>query len=249
MPRRGLVAAAVAVVLAASGVFLWSSDSDNPTTGTLAPPPSDAVPPDSDAGGGGAPSTPAVTDDESSVDVARAQDVVDDIPVKGRAPSTGYSRDAFGSAWEDVDDNGCDTRNDILQRDLEKIQLRDDCIVETGVLVDPYSAVVVDFQRGQDTSSDVQIDHVVAMSNAWQTGAQFWSDEQRLDFANDPANLLAVRGDLNQQKGAGDAATWLPPDRSFRCEYVSIQVLAKHDHGLWLTPAERDAIVRELGRC
>ena len=174
---------------------------------------------------------------------------IETLAVKGRAPKTGYSRSAFGPAWADVDRNGCDTRNDILKRDLTQITFRTktkDCIVEIGVLADPFSGEIINFQRGVRTSALVQIDHVVALSNAWQTGI-FKSDlATRKSFANDPLNLLAVKGSLNSQKRDGDAATWLPPNKPFRCDYVSRQVEVKVKYNLWLTRAEKEAILRIL---
>jgi hypothetical protein len=174
---------------------------------------------------------------------------IETLAVKGRAPKTGYSRSAFGPAWADIDRNGCDTRNDILKRDLTQVTFRAktrECVVESGVLADPFSGENINFQRGEKTSTLVQIDHVVALSNAWQTGI-FKSDlATRKNFANDPLNLLAVKGSLNSQKGDGDAATWLPPNKQFRCDYVSRQVEVKVKYNLWLTRAERDAILRIL---
>jgi hypothetical protein len=174
------------------------------------------------------------------------------IPVKGRAPMTGYSRDQFGSGWVDTDHNGCDTRNDVLARDLTGETFKPgtrDCVVLTGTLADPYSGRTIAFQRGQDTSEAVQIDHVVALSDAWQKGAQQWTAQRRTAFANDPLNLLAVDGPLNQQKSDGDAATWLPPNRPYRCAYVARQVAVKVTYGLWMTAAERDAVARVLSTC
>ena len=182
------------------------------------------------------------------VDVKAAQVALPTLSVKGRAPLTDYSREAFGTAWSDVNDNGCDTRNDILRRDLTAKTV-EDCVVLAGVLQDPYSDQQVRFTRGPVTSLDVQIDHVVALANAWQTGASFWSDEERERFANDRRNLLAVRGDLNLQKSDGDAATWLPPRKAFRCQYVAIQVLTKQRYDLWVTDAEKAAMQRVLDRC
>ena len=185
-------------------------------------------------------------------DVAAARAALAALPVKGRAPLTGYTREAFGPAWADVDRNGCDTRNDILRRDLTAVTLKpgtNGCLVLTGTLVDPYGGGRIEFVRGPDRSADVQIDHVVALADAWQTGAQALPDATREALANDPANLLAVDGDLNQEKGAGDAATWLPPHKPFRCRYVLRQVRVKAAYGLWVTAAERDAIARELARC
>ncbi|WP_245852533.1 HNH endonuclease family protein [Blastococcus aggregatus] len=174
------------------------------------------------------------------------------IEVKGRAPRTGYDRDLFGSGWVDTDRNGCDTRNDILKRDLTAETFKpgtQNCVVLTGTLADPYSPKTIAFQRGQTTSDDVQIDHVVALSDAWQKGAQQLPEDRRRAFANDPLNLLAVDGPLNMQKGDGDAATWLPPNKSYRCAYVARQVAVKATYDLWMTQAERNAIATVLSAC
>ncbi|MEZ0446494.1 HNH endonuclease family protein [Cellulomonas sp. ICMP 17802] len=174
------------------------------------------------------------------------------LPVKGRAPKSGYDRELYGQAWKDVDRNGCDTRNDILRRDLTDQLLKpgtNGCVVATGTLLDPYSGTAIAFVRGQGTSSLVQIDHVVALSDSWQKGAQQWDAATREAFANDPLNLLAVDGALNQQKGDGDTATWLPPNKGYRCAYVARQVAVKYAYGLWVTQAEQDAMVRVLSTC
>ncbi|ANI91388.1 HNH endonuclease family protein [Dietzia timorensis] len=179
------------------------------------------------------------------------------LEVKGRAPKTGYERELFGQAWSDDvtvagGHNGCDTRNDILARDLDNIVFKEgtrDCVVLTGTLADPFSAELIEFQRGKGTSQAVQIDHMVALSDAWQKGAQQLSEEERRNFANDPLNLQAVKGSLNSQKGDGDAATWLPPNVGYRCEYVARQIVVKQEYRLWVTAAERDAMDRELSRC
>ncbi|GHE28550.1 hypothetical protein GCM10017673_33710 [Streptosporangium violaceochromogenes] len=174
------------------------------------------------------------------------------LQVKGRAPMTGFDRQRFGPAWADVDHNGCDTRNDVLRRDLKDETFKPgthDCIVLTGVLDDPYSGRVIKFERGQKTSSAIQIDHVVALADAWQKGAQQWPEGKRKELANDPLNLLAVDGPLNGQKGAGDAATWLPPRRGYRCDYVSRQIEVKAKYGLWVTSAEKEAMQTVLNSC
>jgi hypothetical protein len=174
------------------------------------------------------------------------------LPVKGRAPRTGYDRDQFGQSWRDVDRNGCDQRNDVLARDLAEVEYRPgthSCVVLAGTFADPYSGRTVAFRRGRDTSDDVQIDHVVALANAWQTGAQQLDVDVRERFANDPLNLMATQGSVNQQKGDGDAATWLPPARGFRCDYVARQVAVKAKYRLWVTAAERDAITAVLSGC
>ncbi|MCU1541152.1 MAG: hypothetical protein JWM01_2099 [Arthrobacter sp.] len=182
--------------------------------------------------------------------MSKALDVLATLPIKGRAPKTGYSRDQFGQAWADVDRNGCDTRNDMLRRDLTALAIKPgtrDCVVLSGLLNDPYTATPINFLRGNSTSTAVQIDHVVALSDAWQKGAQQLSPAQRMSFANDPLNLLAVDGPANQQKSDGDAATWLPPNKSFRCGYVARQISVKSSYSLWVTQAEHDAMARVLG--
>lgn len=180
-----------------------------------------------------------------------AADLLATLPVKGRAPKTGYERALFGPTWADVDRNGCDTRNDILRRDLTEVTFTNSvpCTVKTGVLADPYTGTSISFVRGTTTSSAVQIDHVVALSDAWQKGAQQLTTELRTAFANDPLNLQATDGPTNMQKGDGDAATWLPPHKGFRCEYVARQVSVKARYSLWVTPAEHDGIAGILAGC
>jgi hypothetical protein len=186
---------------------------------------------------------------ENGLNSQQALAILKQIPIKGRAPKTGYSRSAFGPQWSDVDRNGCDTRNDVLKRDLINVVYREktrDCVIESGVLLDPFSNIEIRFERGSKSSMLVQIDHVVSLSNAWQTGIFQASLKERTAFANDPINLLAVKGSLNSQKGDGDAATWLPPYKPFRCKYVALQINVKAKYGLWVTRAEQEAMVRIL---
>jgi hypothetical protein len=193
---------------------------------------------------------PAATAAEQQPGLATA--VLETLAVKGRAPKTGYTRAQFGQAWADVDRNGCDTRNDILKRDLTGIIYKSgtrNCVVASGTLVDRYSGETINFIRGNVTSMEVQIDHVVALSNAWQTGAFKLSADQRKALANDPMNLFAVKGRLNSQKGDGDAATWLPPLKSFRCAYVAQQIAVKAKYSLWVVAPEKAAMSAILAKC
>jgi hypothetical protein len=170
------------------------------------------------------------------------------LSVKGRAAKTGYTRAQFPT-WSDLDRNGCDTRNEILNRDLTMVSFKAgtrDCKVVSGSLIDPYSGKVIVFSS---TKSTIDIDHVVALSNAWQTGAAYFDKSKRQLIANDPLNLLAVDYSLNRQKGDGDAATWLPPLKSYRCDYVARQIAVKAKYGLWVTSPEKDAIVKILEKC
>ena len=178
----------------------------------------------------------------------RALEVLERIEVKGRAPKTGYSRAQFSDGWGSV--GGCDLRNIMLARGMTEIKLAEDgCIVLRGTLNDPYTGNVIEFIRGGSTSGDVQIDHVVALSDAWQKGAQEIGEENRFKLANDPLNLLAVDGPANQQKGDSDAASWLPPYKPFRCMYVARQIAVKDKYSLWITEAEKSAMKRVLNGC
>jgi hypothetical protein len=174
--------------------------------------------------------------------------VLNQLEVKGRAPKTGYSRVAF-THWSDLNRDGCDSRNEILKRDLTQIVFKTgtrDCKVMSGQLLDPFSGKTLIFSSSKST---VDIDHLVSLSNAWQTGAAYFDKKTRESLANDPLNLLAVDAKLNRQKGDADAATWLPPLKSFRCEYVARQVAVKAKYLLWITSAERDTILKVLDNC
>ncbi len=183
-----------------------------------------------------------------SINTEQAVDALDELEVKGRASKAGYARDEFGSGWASID--GCDTRNIILKDMMSEVVLSDDsCIVLRGTLQDLYTGEVIDFVRGSTTSDKVQIDHVVALSDSWQKGAQQLDFSERVVLANDPLNLLAVDGPANQQKGDSDAASWLPPNKAYRCRYVARQISVKRKYRLWITDAEKSAMKRVLNGC
>lgn len=172
------------------------------------------------------------------------------IPIKGRAPKTGYERSLFGPTWKDVDRNECDTRNDTLRRDLSPVSIKPGthgCLVLSGTLADPYTGETVEFVRGGP--SEVDIDHLVPLSDAWQKGAQGWDQEKRERLANDPANLAASAAGANRAKGDGDLATWLPPNRAHWCTYAAEIVKVKASYGLWMTPAEHQRAEQILTDC
>lgn len=172
------------------------------------------------------------------------------LPVKPALSSAGYQRTVdFGTAWLDEDHNGCDTRNDILSRDLTSLTKSGGCRVLTGILVSPYTGATIDFIRGEKTSALVQIDHLVALGDAWETGAQALSQAQRETLANDPLELMAVDGRSNDEKGDKDASEWLPPNAAFDCTYVARQISVKVTYSLWVTPAEHDAMAAVLSKC
>lgn len=197
-------------------------------------------------------STPTITAAQARVALSQ----LDRLSVKGRAPKTGYAREQFGPAWTDDADvtdghNGCDARNDVLRRDLSAVRLKTGthgCVVASGRLVDPYTGRVIVFERGA-SSSKVQVDHVVALGDAWVKGGQALTRDQRISLANDPLNLLAVDGPTNSAKRDSDAASWLPPNRAFRCTYVARQVAVKTRYHLWVTAPEKAAVTRVLTTC
>ena len=163
-----------------------------------------------------------------------------------------YDRQAFGQRWADTDHNGCDPRNDILARDLARPTFKPgtrDCVVLTGTLAEPYTGTTIQFQRGDKSSALVQIDHVVALADAWRSGAWQWDAQRRQEFANDPENLLAVDGAANEDKSASSADQWLPPNVAFRCDYVKRQIAVKYAYGLSVTQAEQDAMATQLTTC
>ncbi|MGG7102511.1 GmrSD restriction endonuclease domain-containing protein [Rhodococcus sp. 24CO] len=242
--RRSTAAVSIGFVAALILGGCSSSSAAETETGSLG----------SGIGSGVTSSSSALTSDNAAVSAASA--LLAQIPIKGRAPKTGYDRALFGTAWtDDVDvefgHNGCDTRNDILARDLTALTYKDGnrCSVQTGTLNDQYTNTTIAFTRGQDTSSAVQIDHVVALSDAWQKGAQQLDTRTRTNLANDPRNLRAVDGPANQQKSDSDASSWLPPNRGYRCQYVAAQVEVKAAYGLWVTQAEHDTIAGILQDC
>jgi hypothetical protein len=191
---------------------------------------------------------------QANPDTNLAGNILETLPVKGRAPKTGYKRTQFSDGWAEsgTATSRCDVRNIILGRDLTDVVYKSatDCTVLSGTLVnDPYTGKTIKFMRGADTSSVIQIDHVVALSDAWQKGAQALTAQRRHDLANDPLELLAVDGPANNAKGDGDAATWLPTNKDYRCRYVARQIAVKQKYEMWVTEAERNAMRKVLATC
>ncbi|MET8138897.1 HNH endonuclease family protein [Sphaerisporangium sp. NPDC005288] len=188
---------------------------------------------------------------KSAKDRAAAVAIIEKVPTKGRGPKTGYSRDEFGYAWADNAEsipfahNGCDTRNDVLARDGEKLKYRSGskCVLTSMTLHDPYTDKTIEWSK-QD-AAEVQIDHVMPLSYDWQMGASRWSKSQRVQIANDPLNLLPVDGSTNSSKGDSGPATWLPPSKSIRCSYAVrfAQVALKYD--LPVTAPDKDAMLTQ----
>lgn len=184
---------------------------------------------------------------DGGTDGKLAADVLELLEVKGRAPKTGYKRDEFYGGWPTVD--GCNLRQKILKREFGESAVLDGCSVVAGEFDEPYTGEHMKFTSREEISKGLQIDHVVALSDAWQKGAQYMEREVRYNIATDPLNLLAVEASANEKKSDGDAATWLPANKKFRCQYVARQVSVKYKYSLWVTEAEREAISQVLTSC
>jgi len=244
--RRRILAAvlAILVIAAVAAVLFWQERSTRQSSG---PSPTWRAEPTST----GAPSKQPVPADR--YDLARQQ--LKQLEVRGWDRTSDFKRYQFGKAWSDDVDvefghNGCNTRDDILRRDLQNLVVRPGtCYAQSGTLVDPYSGVTIDFVRSPDTSKAIEIDHVVALADAWYKGARSWDPQRRLDFANDPRNLLAVSPKANFDKAFRDAASWLPINEAFRCDFVARQIEVKAAYGLWLAAKERKAMDAVLARC
>lgn len=189
----------------------------------------------------------SLKDAQEQADSFLAIDVLEDLAVKEKNTSEKYYRKLFYDSWGRTS-NGCSTREAILARDLKDVNMND-CKVQTGTLADPYTGKNINFIRGQDTSSAVQIDHVVALSNAWATGAYQLSEEMRYEISQDPLNLLAVDGSANQEKSDQDASEWLPENLAFQCQYVARQISVKYKYELWVTPSEKASMKNVLAKC
>lgn len=191
--------------------------------------------------------------------VAAGTDVLAGITVvQARAHRHDYRRSVFGDAWDDDNDapgghNGCDTRNDILNRDLVDIThvstKRCAEAVASGILHDPYTNATVAFTRGAKIGEAVQIDHIVPLAYAWDMGASAWPYRQRLRFANDPANLLAVAGKGNQDKGDAGPGQWMPPNKSFACQYAVAYIAVLRGYALRLDQPSADVLRAAAATC
>ena len=177
-----------------------------------------------------------------------AVETLNQLAVDDAQNASGYDRDSFGYRQTDEDGNGCDIRDDVLARDLQNT-VTTGCQVESGVLEDPYTGSTIEFTRGKSTSSAVQIDHVVALENAWQSGAKSWSTAEKYQFGNDPYNMLAVDGPTNEAKGSASAAYWLPTNGEYRCEYVARQIGVKAAYKLSVASDEKQAMLAVLNSC
>ena len=221
----------VGVLVSAAAVLAWFGLTQNNdiSTGTDAP-------------------TPTVTRNDALVKLQA-------LPVKYQDPWDGFDRSQFGDPWSDDVDvqyghNGCNTRDDILHRDMKNIVMRaGGCFVSSGTLFDEYTGNTLNFVRGPDTSDTVEVDHIVPLGDAWRKGAQELSVDERRNLANDPMNLQSVSRSVNQAKQAMDASQWLPPNADYHCTYVVRQIEVKSTYRMWVSQAEKDAMTQVLATC
>ncbi|WP_084129181.1 DUF1524 domain-containing protein [Demequina sp. NBRC 110055] len=250
--RTAALAVAVAILAAGCAVPADSVSTSGETSVNASPTPVSSIP---SASATAEPSpSPSASRAEASPSPSASSDAAGSamaavfaLAVREAASSDGYSREQFGDGWVDVDRNGCSTRDDMLGERLKNIEISGSCTVTAGDLPDPFTGEWIHFERGG--ASEVDIDHLVALSAAWTTGAQDLTYSERVSFANDPLNLEPVDAGENRSKGDDDASEWLPPEADFRCEYVARQVAVKAKYSLWVTPAELDAMVDVLETC
>lgn len=248
--RRALAGVlAVLVIGAVAGLLIWQENSNHVSSPspTWRAEPASGVPPTTSR------QPPPQSGPTPKYDLARQQLKALQVRVWDR--TSDFRRYQFGQAWSDdvnveFGHNGCNTRDDILRRDLQNLMVRPfTCFAQSGTLIDPYTGTSIDFVRGPESSSTVEIDHVVALADAWYKGARAWDPQRRLDFANDPRNLLAVSPKANFDKAFRDAAGWLPPNEAFRCDFVARQIDVKTAYGLWLSAKEKQAMTDVLAHC
>jgi len=211
--RLGLVILILAVLAIASIVvgFIIYSNSSSDSAPSSAPTSSTTAPSETPAEEPSTAPVPSASGTNTGYTVQEIESILSNLGVVTVVDNSGYERDAFGSSWIDVDNNGCDTRNDILIRDLIDVTIdTDGCRILAGTLIDSYTGETINFIRGQSTSSEVQIDHLVPLSRSWALGASSWDEETREAFANDPMNLFAVKGDANNNKSDQGFDTWTP---------------------------------------
>jgi hypothetical protein len=243
------VAACAAITLVAGCEGLDSSGTA-PESGAAAPAPDGrSVSPLKNPDG----TKPGLAPVTGATDQATARKLIDSLRAKGRGPRTGYDRDEFGYAWMDTADgvplarNGCDTRNDLLQRDGRSLRFRSgsDCVVIAMTLHDPYTGTTIEWRKQK--AAEVQIDHVVPLSYSWQMGSSRWSKDKREQLANDPLNLIPAQGRANSAKGDSGPASWLPSNKQIRCAYVVrfTQVALKYE--LAVTAPDRQMMLEQCG--
>jgi Protein of unknown function (DUF1524) len=260
--RTGVIAVALAAVtgaavwLATNGTIPGSSRSESAEPALSAPPstqPDDSRPAEGSLASPQLTVTPPAPDGEFPPPPDRARQELAQLTVAKNQGSASYQRSAFGPGWGGYGyypkiPGGCEARDEVLRRDLSNVKAGDQnkCIIFSGVLHDPYTGKELPYSRYGSTQ--IQIDHVVALGAAWRTGASTWSQERRVEFANDINNMLAVDGTANNDKGSKTPDQWRPP-RDYWCPYAERWVGVKDLYRLTVTTAEKAALEQMLAAC
>lgn len=199
--------------------------------------------------------SPAAADPTGTVlpDAQRARADLESLTVAWNRNWESYERNAFGPGWsghggEPALASGCTAREDVFRRDLIDVRMAQSnpCMVLSGTLVDPYTGERLPYDRFK--ASGIEIDHVVALGDAWRSGASQWDRERRQNFANDVGNLLAVQKQANQDKGSKTPDQW-KPRQEYQCDYARRWVAVKARWNLTVQPTEKSALVDMLGTC
>ncbi|KIY63887.1 hypothetical protein CYLTODRAFT_359221 [Cylindrobasidium torrendii FP15055 ss-10] len=177
------------------------------------------------------------------VSAATARTYLSELKVATDSNSPAYSRDEF-KTWITIEGN-CNTREYVLKRDATSITVDSACTATSGKWTSPYDGVATTL------ASDLDIDHVVPLKEAWISGARSWTAAQRQAFANDVTRpqLVAVTDNLNQSKSDKDPDSWMPPLASFKCTYVRAWVHVKHYYDLTIDTDEKAALTSFLADC
>jgi len=170
---------------------------------------------------------------------------IDGLAVAAEGSDSGYDRALFQpQAWADLDGDGCDTRAEVLIRDSRSLaEVQPGCSVARGDWLSIYDGY------STPDPGELDIDHVVALAEAWRSGADGWPNERRLAFAQDEDNLIAVTAATNRSKSDRDPAVWQPPNRDSWCAFAQRWTSAKVRWGLTADPAEVNAVRVMLGTC
>ncbi|WP_436278583.1 HNH endonuclease family protein [Micromonospora marina] len=174
---------------------------------------------------------------------AAAQSQLNALTVAAQGSTAGYSRDLFPH-WITIT-GACNTREQVLKRDGTSVVVNSSCAATSGRWYSPYDGAT------WYAASDVDIDHVVPLAEAWRSGANSWTTSRRQSFANDLTRpqLIAVTDNVNQSKGDQDPSTWQPPLTSYRCTYSKMWITVKYNWGLTLQSSEKSALQGMLNTC
>ncbi|MDT9683664.1 HNH endonuclease family protein [Streptomyces sp. TRM76323] len=177
------------------------------------------------------------------VSAATARTYLGQLTVRAEGSSSGYSRDLFPHWITQYD--ACNTREVVLERDGTGVIQDSTCAATGGSWYSEYDGAT------WYAASDLDIDHVVPLAEAWRSGANSWTTTQRRSFANDLTRpqLIAVTDNVNQAKGDQDPAEWLPSRTAYRCTYARMWVHVKHYWGLSVDSAEKSALQSVLNGC